>query len=53
MLIWDCKEILIKLKNLDKMLEKICSGTNLNIFIGNKPQIKIKRQANWAEIGFL
>ena len=32
------------IKNLDKMLEKICSGTNLNIFIGNKPQIKIKRQ---------
>jgi hypothetical protein len=32
------------IKNLDKILEKICSGTNLNIFIGNKPQIKIKRQ---------
>jgi hypothetical protein len=31
-------------KRCDKILEKICSGTNLNIFIGNKPQIKIKRQ---------
>lgn len=34
----------ISIINLDKTLEKICYGTNLNIFIGNKPQIKIKRQ---------
>ncbi len=32
------------IKNLDKMLEKICTGLNLNIFTGNKPQTKIKRQ---------
>lgn len=32
------------IKNLDKIVEKICSGLNLNIFTGNKPQTKIKRQ---------
>ena len=32
------------IKNLDKIVEKICSGLNLNVFIGNKPQTKIKRQ---------
>jgi len=32
------------IKNLDKIVEKICSGLNLNILIGNKPQTKLKRQ---------
>ena len=30
--------------NLDKVIEKICSGLNFLSLIGNKPQIKIKRQ---------
>lgn len=32
------------IKNLDKIVEKICAGLNLNILTGNKPQTKIKRQ---------
>lgn len=32
------------IKNLDKIVEKVCGGLNMNILTGNKPQTKIKRQ---------